>query len=52
MGFKDGQQKRDFKRQKYGGGGGGHGGGLEGVDITNMTYEQYLEMSQRQGQGA
>ena len=26
MGFKDGQQKRDFKRQKYGGGGGGRGG--------------------------
>ena len=30
MGFKDGQQKRDFKRQKYGGGGGGRGGGGRG----------------------
>ena len=30
MGFKDGQQKRDFKRQKYGGGGGGRGGGRGG----------------------
>ena len=30
MGFKDGQQKRDFKRQKYGGGGGRGGGGRGG----------------------
>ena len=28
MGFKDGKQKRDFKRQKYGGRGGGRGGGI------------------------
>ena len=37
MGFKDGQQKRDFKRQKYGGGGGGRGGGGRGTKIVEVA---------------
>ena len=41
MGFKDGQQKRDFKRQKYGGGGGGRGGsdGGRGDDDVRDAWD-------------